>query len=61
MKDIVYFEGNRADVGNYYAAASVSVHSSPLEGLPTVLLEAKTVLKPKALAVLKMVPKLVGS
>lgn len=40
LEDVVFFEGNRSDVENYYSAATVFVHSSPLEGLPTVLLEA---------------------
>lgn len=40
LNDMVIFAGNRADVQNWYSAAKVYVHSSPLEGLPTVLLEA---------------------
>ena len=36
----VHFLGNCLDIQNYYAAAHVYVHSSPMEGLPTVLLEA---------------------
>lgn len=40
MTDQVIFEGTRPDVQNYYTAASVYVHGSPLEGLPTVFLEA---------------------
>ena len=40
MEQYAFLEGKRADVQNYYSAASVYVHSSPLEGLPTVLLEA---------------------
>lgn len=40
LSNNVFFFGKRADVQNFYAAASVYVHSSPLEGLPTVLLEA---------------------
>ena len=36
----VVFEGTRSDVQNYYTAATVYVHGSPLEGLPTVFLEA---------------------
>lgn len=34
------FVGNRVDVGDFYTAAQLFVHSSPAEGLPTVLLEA---------------------
>lgn len=34
------FLGARHDVDNFYTAALVAVHSSPSEGLPTVLLEA---------------------
>ncbi len=40
LEDTVFFEGLRSDVENYYSSAYVYVHSSPLEGLPTVLLEA---------------------
>lgn len=40
MKDQIFFMGSRMDVQNYYAAAKILVHSSPAEGLPTVLLEA---------------------
>lgn len=40
LEDIVIFEGTCSDVENYYSAAKIFVHSSPLEGLPTVLLEA---------------------
>lgn len=36
----VIFVGNRNDVQNYYSAAKLFIHSSPAEGLPTVLLEA---------------------
>jgi len=36
----VVFCGQRDDVENYYSASRVFVHSSPMEGLPTVLLEA---------------------
>lgn len=36
----VFFAGAHYDVQNYYTAASVYAHSSPAEGLPTVLLEA---------------------
>ena len=38
--DYIHFLGNCLDMQNYYSAASVYVHSSPMEGLPTVLLEA---------------------
>ena len=40
LESQVYFVGAHYDVQNYYAAASVYAHSSPAEGLPTVLLEA---------------------
>lgn len=40
LENQVYFAGARYDVQNYYMAASVYAHSSPAEGLPTVLLEA---------------------
>lgn len=40
LKDRVVFMGARQDVQNFYASAKVFVHSSPAEGLPTVLLEA---------------------
>lgn len=36
----VFFAGAHYDVQNYYTAAYVYAHSSPAEGLPTVLLEA---------------------
>lgn len=36
----IAFEGARYDVQNYYMGAKMFVHSSPAEGLPTVLLEA---------------------
>ena len=36
----VFFAGAHYDVQNYYMAASAYAHSSPAEGLPTVLLEA---------------------
>lgn len=36
----VFFAGAHYDVQNYYTAATVYAHSSPAEGLPTVLLEA---------------------
>lgn len=38
--EYVTFLGNCMDMQNYYSAAYVYVHSSPMEGLPTVLLEA---------------------
>lgn len=40
IADQSVFEGSRSDVQNYYQAATIMVHSSPAEGLPTVLLEA---------------------
>lgn len=40
MEDQIFFEGATKDVQNYYSAAYMLIHSSPLEGLPTVLLEA---------------------
>lgn len=40
ISDLVIFEGTKSDVQNYYKAAKIFVHSSPSEGLPTVLLEA---------------------
>ncbi|MCM1288669.1 MAG: glycosyltransferase [Clostridium sp.] len=40
LKNNVIFMGERQDVQNFYASARVFVHSSPAEGLPTVLLEA---------------------
>jgi len=40
VSDLVIFEGMQSDVQNYYKAANIFVHSSPSEGLPTVLLEA---------------------
>lgn len=36
----VFFAGAHYDVQNYYTAATIYAHSSPAEGLPTVLLEA---------------------
>lgn len=36
----VHFEGIKEDVENYYCSAALFVHSSPLEGLPTTILEA---------------------
>lgn len=40
VEDQVIFMGGRSDVNNFYAAAKLFIHSSPAEGLPTVLLEA---------------------
>jgi glycosyltransferase involved in cell wall biosynthesis len=42
LENQVVFEGARMDVQNYYESASLFVHSSPFEGLPTVILEALT-------------------
>ena len=39
QEDII-FEGQRFDVQNFYTTAMLNLHSSPAEGLPTVLLEA---------------------
>ena len=40
LEERVFFTGVRYDVQNYYATAKLFIHSSKLEGLPTVLLEA---------------------
>lgn len=40
VEENVIFAGNRTDMADYYAAAKLLVHSSPAEGLPTVILEA---------------------
>lgn len=40
LLNTVIFEGNRIDIQNYYSAAYLFAHSSPLEGLPTTLIEA---------------------
>lgn len=40
LAEQVVFTGTRHDVGDFYRAAKLFVHSSPAEGLPTVLLEA---------------------
>ena len=40
ISEDVIFEGSRSDVQNYYAAAHIYVHAAPMEGLPTVFLEA---------------------
>ncbi|PLR91238.1 glycosyltransferase [Bacillus sp. T33-2] len=40
VSNLIVFEGTQNDVQNYYKAARIFVHSSPSEGLPTVLLES---------------------
>jgi glycosyltransferase involved in cell wall biosynthesis len=40
ISDLITFVGTKSDVQNYYKAAKLFIHSSPAEGLPTVLLEA---------------------
>lgn len=40
IREDVEFTGNRSDVSNYYKAAEVYVHAAPLEGFPTVFMEA---------------------
>lgn len=40
LSEDVIFMGARYDVANFYTTAYISLHSSPAEGLPTVLLEA---------------------
>lgn len=40
LEESVIFIGSRMDVQNFYSAAKLFIHSSPAEGLPTVLLEA---------------------
>lgn len=40
MQQNVFCLGNKDDVQNYYSGAKIFIHSSPLEGLPTVILEA---------------------
>lgn len=40
LTEQVVFVGNRTDVEDFYTAAKLFIHSSPAEGLPTVLLEA---------------------
>lgn len=40
ISKLVHFEGMHKDVENYYCTAKLFVHSSPLEGLPTTILEA---------------------
>lgn len=40
LDQTIHFVGMQRDVDSYYLAARIVVHSSPAEGLPTVLLEA---------------------
>lgn len=40
MQEHVFFEGTCTNVQDFYKAAHIFVHSSPAEGLPTVLIEA---------------------
>lgn len=40
LENRIYFTDVRYDVQNFYSTAKLFVHSSPAEGLPTVLLEA---------------------
>ena len=40
LEDHIFFLGSHHDIENYYAAAKIYTHSSPLEGLPMVFLEA---------------------
>lgn len=40
MNEQIIFMGRQIHVQNYYAAAKLFLHSSPAEGLPTVLIEA---------------------
>lgn len=40
LENDVVFMGARYDVANFYTTAHIFLHSSPAEGLPTVLLEA---------------------
>lgn len=40
LKESVFFEGSTFETQDYYSSAKIFVHSSPAEGLPTVLLEA---------------------
>lgn len=40
MCEQVFLMGTRSDVQNFYSAATIYVHAAPLEGLPTVFLEA---------------------
>jgi len=46
ISDHIFFAGAVANTHDYYAAAEILVHSSAVEGLPTVLLEAMTHGKP---------------
>lgn len=40
LTEHIHFLGMQHDVDNYFLASSVALHSSPAEGLPTVVLEA---------------------
>ena len=40
IKDNIIFEGIQKNVQDYYSAAQIYTHAAPLEGLPTVFLEA---------------------
>lgn len=40
VSDLIVFVGNQSEVQDYYKSAKLFIHSSPMEGLPTVLLEA---------------------
>lgn len=40
LNEIVFFEGSKLNVEDYYSSAKLFLHSSPLEGLPTVIIEA---------------------
>ena len=40
LEELVVFEGLRVNVQDYYSTAKLFLHSSPLEGLPTVIVEA---------------------
>lgn len=40
LSNYIHFLGKKHNVDDYYCASSIAIHSSPAEGLPTVLLEA---------------------
>lgn len=40
VSDLIVFVGNQSEVQDYYKSAKLFIHSSPMEGLPTVILEA---------------------